>query len=253
MTGSRGAVWPASRPTHAAPHRNPRHRPLHRGNDHGWNQCDDPRLSRPAQTPRPRSGPSLARRGDDRPGGQRETDLAVGPEQADRRRAVARAGDRRVEVPKVRTGPHRSRPSPPRRRPDLHRPPQLRRPECPRREPCPGAGARIHGVGSDCDVSPRPCRIPSQGTRIPSRQQEAHMFRKMNYLKCLACRIRDRIDPDSPDLGGPGRDRTTANRGPEAEEPDRRDPPAAGQSRSPRSMSGPATTYRNGSATAPSP
>ena len=21
----------------------------------------------------------------------------------------------------------------------------------------------------------------------------------MNYLKCLACRIRDRIDPDSPD------------------------------------------------------
>ena len=25
------------------------------------------------------------------------------------------------------------------------------------------------------------------------------MFRKMNYLKCLACRIRDRIDPDSPD------------------------------------------------------
>ena len=36
-------------------------------------------------------------------------------------------------------------------------------------------------------------------TRLPSREQEAHQFRKMNYLKCLACRIRDRIDPDSPD------------------------------------------------------
>ena len=34
--------------------------------------------------------------------------------------------------------------------------------------------------------------------RFPSREQEAHLFRKMNYLKCLACPIRDRIDPDSP-------------------------------------------------------
>ena len=41
----------------------------------------------------------------------------------------------------------------------------------------------------------------SHGTRIPSREQEAHMFREMNYLKYLACRIRDRIDPDSPDPG----------------------------------------------------
>ena len=39
----------------------------------------------------------------------------------------------------------------------------------------------------------------SRRTRLPSREQEAHQFRKMNYLKCLACRIRDRIDPDSPD------------------------------------------------------
>jgi RNA polymerase primary sigma factor len=39
---------------------------------------------------------------------------------------------------------------------------------------------------------------PSRGNRIPSREQEAHRFRKMNYLKYLAWRIRDRIDPDSP-------------------------------------------------------
>ncbi len=42
---------------------------------------------------------------------------------------------------------------------------------------------------------------PSRRTSFPSREQEVHLFRKMNYLKCLACRIRDRIDPDSPDRG----------------------------------------------------
>jgi RNA polymerase primary sigma factor len=31
-----------------------------------------------------------------------------------------------------------------------------------------------------------------------SREQEVHLFRKMNYLKCLAGRIRDRIDPHRP-------------------------------------------------------
>ncbi len=38
---------------------------------------------------------------------------------------------------------------------------------------------------------------------VLSREQEAHLFRKMNYLKCLAGRIRDRIDrrrPDAADL-----------------------------------------------------
>jgi RNA polymerase primary sigma factor len=38
----------------------------------------------------------------------------------------------------------------------------------------------------------------SRGDRIPSREREAHMFRKMNFLKFLAGRIRDRMDPDSP-------------------------------------------------------
>jgi RNA polymerase primary sigma factor len=31
-----------------------------------------------------------------------------------------------------------------------------------------------------------------------SRDQEAHLFRKMNYLKARASRLRDRIDPDRP-------------------------------------------------------
>jgi RNA polymerase primary sigma factor len=33
---------------------------------------------------------------------------------------------------------------------------------------------------------------------IPSRELETHLFCKFNCLKCLACRIRDRVDPDSP-------------------------------------------------------
>ena len=37
-----------------------------------------------------------------------------------------------------------------------------------------------------------------RGAPILSREQEAHLFRKMNYLKCLAGRIRDRIDPHRP-------------------------------------------------------
>ena len=44
------------------------------------------------------------------------------------------------------------------------------------------------GFGEDCFR-----RIP-----IPSRKLETHQFRKFNCLKCLACRIRDRVDPDSP-------------------------------------------------------
>jgi RNA polymerase primary sigma factor len=38
----------------------------------------------------------------------------------------------------------------------------------------------------------------SRGNRIQSREGEAHMFRKMNFFKFLAGRIRDRMDPDSP-------------------------------------------------------
>jgi RNA polymerase primary sigma factor len=59
------------------------------------------------------------------------------------------------------------------------------RPETPKRDRTPAPG------DPDADSSRRP--------GIPSREREAHEFRKMNYLKYLACRIRDQIDPDSPD------------------------------------------------------
>jgi RNA polymerase primary sigma factor len=64
----------------------------------------------------------------------------------------------------------------------------------------PSPGIEIPGLDRT-PVSQGPDRDFSRGTRLPSREQEAHQFRKMNYLKCLACRIRDRIDPDSPDRG----------------------------------------------------
>ena len=38
----------------------------------------------------------------------------------------------------------------------------------------------------------------SRGAAVLSREQEAHLFRKMNYLKYLASRIRDRVDPNRP-------------------------------------------------------
>jgi RNA polymerase primary sigma factor len=43
-----------------------------------------------------------------------------------------------------------------------------------------------------------PAVDPSPEDRLPTREREAHAFRKLNYLKFLACRIRDGIDPDSP-------------------------------------------------------
>jgi RNA polymerase primary sigma factor len=56
--------------------------------------------------------------------------------------------------------------------------------EGPGREPTP-AGREPHAD-------------PSPEERLPNREREAHAFRKLNYLKCLAGRIRDGIDPESP-------------------------------------------------------
>jgi RNA polymerase primary sigma factor len=50
--------------------------------------------------------------------------------------------------------------------------------------------------------APEPVASPSAGPMTPSatlsREQEAHLFRKMNYLKRLAARLRDHIDPHRP-------------------------------------------------------
>ena len=70
----------------------------------------------------------------------------------------------------------------------------------------PGARDAILGQRGGTEVS-GPARIPAcrdadtdtqTPDRFPSREREADQFRRMNYLKYLASRIRDGIDPDSP-------------------------------------------------------
>ena len=43
-------------------------------------------------------------------------------------------------------------------------------------------------------------RLPSSRVRTTflSRDQEAHLFRKMNFLKCCANQLEDQLDPDQP-------------------------------------------------------
>jgi RNA polymerase primary sigma factor len=60
----------------------------------------------------------------------------------------------------------------------------------------------FEGPGRDPTPAGRePEEDPSPEDRIPTREREAHAFRKLNYLKCLAGRIRDGLDPDSPAPG----------------------------------------------------
>ncbi len=46
-------------------------------------------------------------------------------------------------------------------------------------------------------------RLPTGRSRAPllSREQEAQVFRKMNYLKCRPTRLKEQLDPDRPDEG----------------------------------------------------
>jgi RNA polymerase primary sigma factor len=51
-----------------------------------------------------------------------------------------------------------------------------------------------------------PARLASlpagrSGARVLSREQEAHLFRKMNYLKYRAHQLREQLDPDQPQPG----------------------------------------------------
>jgi RNA polymerase primary sigma factor len=60
----------------------------------------------------------------------------------------------------------------------------------------------FEGPGRDrIPACPDPDGESGQEERFPNREREAHAFRKLNYLKFLACRIRDGIDPDSPARG----------------------------------------------------
>ena len=57
----------------------------------------------------------------------------------------------------------------------------------------PGGGKATRREKSPESPRPRPAGFGD--APLLSREQEAHLFRKMNYLKSLARRLRDRIDP----------------------------------------------------------
>jgi RNA polymerase primary sigma factor len=54
---------------------------------------------------------------------------------------------------------------------------------------------------SEAPGQPAPVPPSRSGATILSRDQEAHLFRKMNYLKCRANRLKEQLDPDRPSSG----------------------------------------------------
>jgi RNA polymerase primary sigma factor len=65
---------------------------------------------------------------------------------------------------------------------------------CSMPEPIQGEGTRR----SKLPTGLSPYLTSMWAAPLLSREQEGHLFRKMNYLKYLADRLRDRIDPDRP-------------------------------------------------------
>ncbi len=66
---------------------------------------------------------------------------------------------------------------------------------------------KILGPMPQCDMQPKKTKIPSgvpaylaslYETPLLTREQETHLFRKMNYLKCKACAFRESLDPLHP-------------------------------------------------------
>jgi len=66
---------------------------------------------------------------------------------------------------------------------------------------------KILGPMPQCDAQPKKTKIPSgvpaylaslYETPLLTREQETHLFRKMNYLKCKACALRESLDPLHP-------------------------------------------------------
>jgi RNA polymerase primary sigma factor len=59
------------------------------------------------------------------------------------------------------------------------------------------------GVARPLEAPGRPAPRPASrsGATVLSRNQEAHLFRKMNYLKSRANRLKEQLDPDRPSPG----------------------------------------------------
>ena len=131
--------------------------------------------------------------GDDEPGRPRGADRGIAPGPAGRRRAVARTEDLRAGVPEAARArrilgteltyiAHPSFDDPGARDAILAPMPAPDVAQAPRRTRAPAG------------LPPYLASLYHEGPLL-SREQEAHLFRKMNYLKYLASRLRDRIDP----------------------------------------------------------
>jgi RNA polymerase primary sigma factor len=69
--------------------------------------------------------------------------------------------------------------------------------------PAPSGESVDDGAEHPWEAPGRPSPRPADrsGVRVLSRDEEAHLFRKMNYLKSRAQRLRERLDPARPSPG----------------------------------------------------
>ena len=73
-----------------------------------------------------------------------------------------------------------------------------------------GAAARQRGADQEAAAAQRAAALPGQpvrGAAADSREQEVHLFRKMNYLKYKASRLREKLKATQPKSGPDGPDR----------------------------------------------
>ena len=91
--------------------------------------------------------------------------------------------------------------------------------------------AEILGPLPESDLPTKKSRLPSgmppylaslYEVPLLTREQEAHLFRKMNYLKYKASRLRDKLDVNRPEESPDGPDREAVRRGGRDQEPDHR-------------------------------
>ena len=154
-------------------------------------------------------------------------------------------------------GPDRACPPCPRHEAEVCRSPQLRRSDRPERDPRPIKPQRLTTrcrADSNLSSVARPTWPAGRsGAAVStSREQEAHLFRKMNYLKYRANQLKEQLDPDWPSPADLDEIELLECEGAGVEKPNRRDEPAAGHHCRQGSSEGSATTCPNALATATS-
>ena len=111
---------------------------------------------------------------------------------------------------------------------------------------------RVLGPLPESEMPPKKSRLPSglppylaslYEVPLLTRKQEAHLFRKMNYLKYKASRLRDKLDPARPQARPDGPDRAAVRRGRGRRRTRSSAPTCGWWSRSPSGTSGPTQNF----------